>query len=148
MHEKIDLFFTMEEGVDPPVYASEGASGADVKAFIEFPMLLPPGEIRAVPTGLRLEIPPGYEMQIRPRSGLALKHQLTVLNTPGTVDADYRGELKVLLINLGEQPFVVENGMRIAQLVLTPVVQANYIVASDLATTQRGAGGFGHTGLR
>lgn len=146
-HEQIDLAITTEEGVSLPTYASKGSSGADLRAFLKTPFILPPGASTLVPTGLRLAIPPGYEVQVRPRSGLALKQQITVLNTPGTVDADYRGELGVIMINHGKEPFVIEPGMRIAQLVLAPVIQANFVVVDRLTTTERGVGGFGHTGL-
>ncbi len=129
-----------------PVYSSKLAAGADAKACILKDVTIAPGESALIPTGLKLEIPPGYEIQVRPRSGLALKHQITVLNTPGTVDADYRGEVCVILINHGKTPFIVTRGMRIAQLVLCQVVQARYELAQELTLTARGAGGFGHTG--
>lgn len=146
-HQKIDLAILSEEGAELPQYASIGASGADVRAFLKSETTLAPGMSMLVPTGLRLAIPPGYEIQVRPRSGLALKNQVTVLNSPGTIDADYRGELGIILINHGKQPFVVTPGMRIAQIVLVPVVQANFVLANDLAATKRGHGGFGHTGV-
>ena len=146
MHGKIDVRLIADEGVELPFYASTGASGADVKAFISETISVPPGKMKIVPTGLRLEIPFGYEIQVRPRSGLAFKNQITILNTPGTIDADYRGELKIMVINLGEDTFEIEPGMRIAQLVLAPVIQANFIEVPLLVDTQRGAGGFGHTG--
>lgn len=145
-HEKIDLHIVLKENAESPVYASKGASGADVKAFIQESVTIPSGESRLIPTGLQLAIPLGYEIQVRPRSGLAMKNQITVLNTPGTIDADYRGEIGVILINCGKESFVVTPGMRIAQFVLAPVVQANFIVMTDLSTTVRGGGGFGHTG--
>lgn len=131
-----------------PEYASEEASGADVRAYLTAPLTLPPGETALVPTGLFFEIPRGYEIQVRPRSGLALKNKITVLNTPGTIDSDYRGELKVILINHGNQPFVVEPEMRIAQIVVAPVMQVRFIRAQELAQTARGSGGFGHTGVQ
>lgn len=146
-HEQIDIPIQIEEGSEAPVYASKGASGADLKAFITKDIAIAPGKSALVPTGLRFEIPKGYELQIRPRSGLALKNQITVLNTPGTIDADYRGEVGVILINHSTEDFIVKPGMRIAQLVITPVLQANFISVEDLTTTARGAGGFGHTGL-
>ncbi|MCH9627220.1 MAG: Deoxyuridine 5'-triphosphate nucleotidohydrolase [Chlamydiales bacterium] len=130
-----------------PEYASEGASGADVRAHLETPLSIAAGNSALVPTGLFFEIPEGYEIQVRPRSGLAFKHQVTVLNTPGTIDADYRGELKVILINHGQHNFVVEPGMRIAQIVVAPVVQVRFIRADVLAVSERGRGGFGHTGV-
>jgi dUTP pyrophosphatase len=129
-----------------PKYATESAAGADVRAYLKEPIVILPGESALIPTGIRLEIPHGFEIQVRPRSGLALKNQITVLNTPGTIDADYRGELGVILINHGKQNFTVTDGMRIAQLILSPVLHAHFISASELATTKRGAGGFGHTG--
>lgn len=129
-----------------PTYASQDAAGADVRAWIPQPITIPPGGSHLIPTGLRFAIPPGYEVQVRPRSGLALKNQITVLNTPGTVDADYRGEVGVILINHGKQPFIVEPEMRIAQIVVAPVVQAKFVVREALSATARGEGGFGHTG--
>lgn len=129
-----------------PVYATHGAAGADVKAAIKEPLILQPGASCAVPTGIKASIPEGYEIQLRPRSGLALKHQITVLNTPGTVDADYRGEIMVILINHGPKEFVITPGLRIAQMVVSPVTQATFVPATELSTTIRGAGGFGHTG--
>jgi dUTP pyrophosphatase len=129
-----------------PVYGSELAAGADVRAYIESPIILEPGTSLLIPTGLKFAIPEGYEIQVRPRSGLALKHQITVLNTPGTIDADYRGEVGVILINHGKEPFLVTPGMRIAQLVLAPVIKARFIREEMLAVTLRGEGGFGHTG--
>lgn len=133
-------------GLPLPAYQSEQAAGLDLPAAVEEPLLLSPGRRAAVPTGLALELPEGYEAQVRPRSGLALKQGVTVLNSPGTVDADYRGEVKVILINLGEEDFLIERGMRIAQLVVAPVTQARIEVASELADSGRGAGGFGSTG--
>lgn len=146
-HAQVDILTSAEAGVELPFYASCAASGADVKAFISENVLIPPGSSCLIPTGLRFAIPPGFEIQVRPRSGLALKHQISILNTPGTIDADYRGQIGIILINLGKEPFTVTPGMRIAQLVLAPVVQANFIPASELAETARGSGGFGHTGL-
>jgi len=129
-----------------PVYASALAAGADVKACIQEPITLEPGMSALIPTGLRFAIPAGYEIQVRPRSGLALKHQITVLNTPGTVDPDYRGEVGVILINHGKNPFIVTPGMRIAQIVLVRVEKALFCLEESLASTSRGEGGFGHTG--
>jgi dUTP pyrophosphatase len=130
-----------------PIYASELAAGADVRAAIDQEIVLEPGASILVPTGLRFALPSGFEIQVRPRSGLALKHQVTVLNTPGTIDADYRGEVGVILINHGRRPFVISPGMRIAQLVLAPVVQAQFVLQEEaLSATSRGEGGFGHTG--
>jgi dUTP pyrophosphatase len=131
-----------------PSYQSEGASGADLSADIpaDLPMVIQPGERRRIPTGLHLEIPPGFEAQIRPRSGLSFKHGITCLNTPGTIDSDYRGEIQVILINLGTTPFTVTRGTRIAQIVFTPVVQADFRLQQHLGGSQRGEGGFGSTG--
>lgn len=129
-----------------PTYGSELAAGADVRAFILEERTLLPGESILIPTGLKFAIPEGYEIQVRPRSGLALKNQITVLNTPGTIDADYRGDVGVILINHGKNPFVITPGMRIAQIVLAPVVKAQFVREEMLAVTSRGEGGFGHTG--
>lgn len=129
-----------------PVYSSDLAAGADVKACIQEDMVIEPGVSALIPTGLKLSIPEGYEIQVRPRSGLALKQQITVLNTPGTIDADYRGQVGVILINHGKQSFIVSRGMRIAQLVLARVAQAQYQLVDELSVTLRGVGGFGHTG--
>ena len=128
-----------------PAYMSEGASGFDVKADLEAPMIIEPGRIALIPTGLFFEIPEGFEIQIRPRSGLALKG-ITVLNSPGTVDSDYRGEVKVILANLSNEPFTVEPGMRIAQVVFSQVTPVKMVEHNSLPETTRGAGGFGHTG--
>lgn len=147
-HEKVDIPVTLEEGVELPHYASMGASGADLRANIKTPITILPGDTALIPTGLRAEIPLGYEIQLRPRSGLALKHAITLTNTPGTIDADYRGEIKVIMINHGKEAFEVTPGLRIAQMVLAPVVQANFLIQNELATTVRGAGGFGHTGTK
>ncbi|CDZ79672.1 Deoxyuridine 5'-triphosphate nucleotidohydrolase [Candidatus Rubidus massiliensis] len=130
-----------------PYYASHSAAGADVRACLEQDVVIEPGSSALIPTGLKFEIPEGYEIQVRPRSGLALKNQITVLNTPGTIDADYRGEVGVILINHGKSSFVVKPGMRIAQLIIAQVVQARFIIAKELAQTNRGSGGFGHTGV-
>jgi dUTP pyrophosphatase len=131
-----------------PRYESEGAAGMDVRAFLEEPVIVPVlGRVR-VPTGLFLEIPRGYEAQVRPRSGLAFRAGLTVLNAPGTIDSDYRGELEVLLVNFGAEPFRVEDGDRIAQLVIAPVCRAEPAEAVSLEETRRGGGGFGSTGVR
>lgn len=144
--EKV-LIPTLAESDDClPVYASHGAAGADAKANLKEPLTLAPGASCLVPTGLRVSIPEGYEIQVRPRSGLALKSQITVLNTPGTIDADYRGEIGVILINHGTKEFVITPGMRIAQFVVCPVIQAEFLPSAELTATSRGAGGFGHTG--
>jgi dUTP diphosphatase len=128
-----------------PAYSTPSASGSDAKAAIGQPVIIPPGGSALIPTGLKMAIPEGYEIQVRPRSGFALKNQVTVLNTPGTIDADYRGVIGVILINHGKEPFIVTPKMRIAQLVLAPVCKAEFI-RQDLSVTQRGEGGFGHTG--
>jgi len=132
-----------------PAYETPGSAGMDLRAAVaeDAPLTLEPGARFAVPTGLVMEIPHGFEGQVRPRSGLALKSGITCLNTPGTIDSDYRGEVKVILVNLGAEPFTVSRGMRIAQLVIAPVVQARIIVESSLSETDRGAGGFGSTGV-
>lgn len=137
------------EGLPPPRYESAGAAGLDLTAANpeNSPIVLEPRDRALVPTGLVLQLPPGHEAQIRPRSGLALKHGVTVLNSPGTIDADYRGEVKVLLVNLGAEGFAVTRGMRIAQLVIAPVAQALLQEAPALAETGRAGGGFGSTGL-
>ena len=132
------------EGLPLPAYATAGAAGMDVVSAED--VVLAPGARHPVATGLSLAIPDGFEIQVRPRSGLALKHGITVPNTPGTIDSDYRGELKVLLINHGAEPFVIARGDRIAQLVLAPVVQAAWDEVDELDVTARGAGGFGSTG--
>jgi dUTP pyrophosphatase len=132
------------QGLPLPVYASEHAAGLDVVAAES--LTLAPGTRHAVATGFAIAIPEGYEVQVRPRSGLALKHGITCLNTPGTIDADYRGEVKVILANLGAEPFEIVRGERIAQLVPAPVLQARFAEVEELAGTARGAGGFGSTG--
>ncbi len=133
-------------GLPLPSYATDGAAGMDAVAAVEAPLTLAPGERAAVPTGLAMAIPPGFEVQVRPRSGLAFKHGLTVANAPGTIDADYRGEVKVLLVNLGGEPVVIERGMRIAQLVPAAVTRARLVTVDSLDDTARGQGGFGSTG--
>ena len=132
------------QGLPLPRYASEDAAGLDVSAAEE--LILRPGDRHAVATGFAIEIPRGYEVQVRPRSGLAMKHGITCLNTPGTIDSDYRGEVKVILVNLGQEPFDVRRGERIAQLVPAPVHRADCVEASELSDTGRGSGGFGSTG--
>ena len=135
-------------GLDLPAYETDGAAGLDLRAAVpeDRPLILPPGRRAAVPTGLVLELPDGHEGQVRPRSGLALKHGITCLNTPGTIDSDYRGEVKVLLVNLGEEEFAVTRGMRIAQLVVAPVTRVTVEEHQTSSATTRGAGGFGSTG--
>jgi dUTP pyrophosphatase len=129
-----------------PSYATPGAAGADLRAAVDADLVLEPGAHALVPTGLKISLPAGHEAQVRPRSGLAAKHALTVVNAPGTVDADYRGEIHVILINLGTQAVTIERGMRIAQMVVAPVVQANFREVEGLDDTARGSGGFGSTG--
>ncbi|MBI3143011.1 MAG: dUTP diphosphatase [Bacteroidetes bacterium] len=131
-----------------PRYQTAGSAGFDIQAFLDGSLTLLPGHRILVPTGLYLELPNGYEAQVRPRSGLALHHGITLLNTPGTIDSDYRGEIQVLMVNLGKEPFTIENGMRIAQVVVSPCVQATLTPANSLGTSTRGAGGFGHTGIQ
>lgn len=135
-------------GLDLPAYETAGSAGMDVRAAVpdREPMVLAPGARAMVPTGLSVAIPEGYEIQVRPRSGLAAKHGLTCLNTPGTIDSDYRGEIKVILINLGAEPFTIQRGERIAQLVLAPVTRLAWSQTGQLGETARGAGGFGSTG--
>lgn len=131
-----------------PAYATPAAAGLDLLACIAEEIVLPPGGRALIPTGLFLEMPPDCEAQVRPRSGLALRHGLTLLNSPGTIDADYRGEVGVILVNLGQEPFVVQRGMRIAQLVFARYLQAVWQPELELSATERGAGGFGHSGCR
>ncbi len=130
-----------------PCYQSSAAAGLDVQAAVASEVRLVPGQISLLPTGFAVGIPPGYEIQVRPRSGLAAKHGITLINSPGTIDSDYRGEVKIALINLGGLPYVVQRGDRIAQLVLAPVMRARLQVVSELGATARAAGGFGHTGV-
>lgn len=129
-----------------PAYATEAAAGMDLRANLSEPVTLKPLERRLIPTGLFIELPVGYEAQIRPRSGLALKHGITVLNSPGTIDADYRGEIGVILVNLSDTDFVVADGERICQMVIARHEQAEWVEVTELAVSERGAGGFGHTG--
>ncbi|MCR4742537.1 MAG: dUTP diphosphatase [Treponema sp.] len=136
-----------EDGATIPLYKTAGAAGADLCAKISQPLTIKAGKFAMVPTGLFFEIPEGYEVQVRPRSGLAAKNGVTVLNTPGTIDSDYRGEIKVILVNLSDTDFVINNGDRIAQMVVAPVTQAEFIVSDKLSETERGAGGFGSTGV-
>lgn len=136
------------EGLALPAYATPDSAGMDLLAAVGEPVTLAPGERRLVPTGLAIQLPPGYEAQVRPRSGLALKQGVTVLNAPGTVDADYRGEVGVILVNLGQAAFTIGRGDRIAQLVVAPVIQARWAEVASLEESQRGAGGFGSTGTK
>lgn len=129
-----------------PEYATVGSAGMDIRASLSESIVLQPLERKLIPTGLFLEIPLGYEVQIRPRSGLAFKHGITVLNSPGTIDADYRGEIGVLLVNLSQEPFTIEHGERVAQMVVAAHEQASFTLTESLNSTERGAGGFGSTG--
>lgn len=144
---KINIKVITNPGAVVPEYKTAGAAGADICALVEAPVTIPAGKYAMIPTGLFFEIPEGYEVQVRPRSGLAAKNGVTVLNTPGTIDSDYRGEIKVILINLGEKDFVINSGDRIAQMVIAPVTQASFEITDSLSDTERGAGGFGSTGV-
>lgn len=135
------------KGAVIPEYKTAGAAGADLCALLDSPLTIPAGKFAMVPTGLFFEIPEGYEVQVRPRSGLAAKNGVTVLNTPGTIDSDYRGEIKVILINLGTSDFTINSGDRIAQMIVAPVTQAQFEITKNLSETERGAGGFGSTGV-
>ena len=130
-----------------PTYSSERASGMDLAAAVDQDVLLKPGERALIPTGIAISLPPGYEAQIRPRSGLALKHGIGLLNSPGTIDSDYRGEIQVIVINLGQESFIIKRGLRIAQMVIAQYVTASFKVVDELDVTLRNHGGFGHTGL-
>ena len=148
--EIVQVQLTRKPGTEDlplPAYMSEHASGMDLRAAVEAPVQLAPGEIRLIPTGLYIAVPPGFEAQVRPRSGLALKNGVTVVNTPGTIDADYRGEVGVILGNFGRHPFTIERGARIAQMVIQRVARAEWRVRETLPDTGRNDGGFGHTGV-
>lgn len=134
------------EGLPLPTYMTAGSSGLDLFAAIHDPIRLNAGERCKVPAGIKVAVPEGFEGQVRPRSGLAAKDGVTILNTPGTIDSDYRGEIHLILYNTGKSPFTVERGMRIGQLVIAPIVKARFVVVDNLSTTRRGEGGFGHTG--
>ena len=142
------LIKRLSKTVSIPKYETAGSSGMDLAADIDEKIEIKPGETQIIPTGLSVSIPQEFEIQIRPRSGLAAKHQLSVLNTPGTIDADYRGEIKVILINLGKKSFIVEKGLRIAQMVLCPLIKAKIKEVETLDGTTRGSGGFGSTGTK
>ncbi|MCB1148894.1 MAG: dUTP diphosphatase [Chlamydiia bacterium] len=146
MPNPVTILTTLAEGAKLPSYGTDEAAGADIRAHLERPKILAPGERALIPTGLKFEIPKGYEIQVRPRSGLAIKHGITVLNTPGTIDSDYRGDICIIVINTSNEPFEIEPGMRLAQLVVSPVLQAIFQPAEMLAASARGAGGFGSTG--
>jgi dUTP pyrophosphatase len=140
----------VRKGVDPlplPRYMTPGAAGMDLLADVGEPVGVEPGARVLIPTGIAIELPPGFEAQVRPRSGLALRHGVTLLNSPGTIDADYRGEIQVLMINLGDQPYTVRRGDRIAQMIVAPVVRAELRAVDALSDSRRGPGGFGHTGV-
>lgn len=143
---EITVSITREPGVKLPAYATSGSAGMDIHAMLDAPVTLHPGERTLIPTGLKIELPEGYEAQVRPRSGLALKYGVTVLNTPGTIDSDYRGEIGVVLINLGQEDFEIKNGDRIAQMVVAPYPQVKWNEVLILDNTVRGEGGYGHTG--
>ena len=136
------------QGVPLPTFATEHAAGADLRAAVDDPVTIQPGRIHLIPCGFAMAIPPGYEAQVRPRSGLSSQHGLTLINAPGTIDADYRGEVKVPLVNLGQEPFTVERGMRIAQMVIAAVPKVTFAEVDELDDTARGKGGFGHTGKK
>ena len=136
------------KGLPLPGYESEGSSGMDIRACVEEPVSLNPGKIKLIPTGLSISIPPGYEAQIRPRSGLALKHGIGIVNSPGTIDSDYRGEVGIILINWGKDSFMIKRGDRIAQMVISRLYKADILETEDLDATSRGEGGFGHSGIR
>ncbi len=139
----------LESGIDLPLpnYETEGSSGMDIRASVREPVLLEPGEIKLIPTGMAVSIPQGYEGQIRPRSGLALKHGVGLINSPGTIDSDYRGEIAVIMINWGEKSFTIRRGDRIAQMIISKVHRADLVEVDDLDSTKRGGGGFGHSGI-
>jgi len=145
---KVKIYVKLKKGARLPIYATTGSAGADLYACIDHDIELKPRDIALVPTGIYIQLPEGYEAQIRPRSGLASKYGITLLNAPGTIDWDYRGEIKVILINLGKETFKITNGMRIAQMVIAPVVQGQFIEVAQLESTDRGEGGFGHSGIR
>lgn len=136
------------EDIPLPVYESQGSSGMDIRAAVKEHVLLKPGEIKLIPTGLAVSVPPGYEAQIRPRSGLALHHGIGMVNSPGTIDSDYRGEISIIMINWGAEAFEIKSGDRIAQMVFSRVYRADLVEVNDLDPTSRGHGGFGHTGVK
>ncbi len=148
MSDRPIVKIVLEKGASAPSYQSKGASGADIKAYLpDGPVSIMPGEFKTIPTGVRMEIPFGYEVQVRARSGLASRYGITVLNSPGTIDSDYRGEVKIILINHSKNEFIVNNGDRIAQLVIARTIQASFEDAETLSSTLRGEGGFGSTGI-
>lgn len=148
--KKINLKVRKKPGAEDlplPKYMSQGSSGLDLYADVEDEVIITPGEIKLISSGIYIDLPLGYEAQIRPRSGLALKHGITVLNTPGTIDSDYRGLVGVILINLGSDPYTVKRGSRIAQMIIKEIIQADIEQTDELKTTKRNSGGFGHTGV-
>ena len=144
--KKVQVKVVREKGVEKKKYETEGSAGMDVRANIEEPITLKSLERILIPTGLKVAIPEGYEIQVRPRSGLAIKHGITMLNTPGTVDSDYRGELKVIVVNLSNEAYTIEPNERIGQFVLNKIEQIEFVEVQELDSTERGEGGFGHTG--
>lgn len=149
MNGPLHVQITRELGTEDialPQYETAHAAGMDVRAAVPEPVTLRPGERVLVPTGLRIALPPGYEAQIRPRSGLAIRHGLSLLNSPGTIDADYRGEIRIIIANLGQEPYTIQRGDRIAQMIVAPVTRAEWSVVDELEDTPRGEGGFGSTG--
>jgi dUTP pyrophosphatase len=145
--EKITVKVKRSDRARVPEYQSSGSSGADILACLAERVGIEPGQVALIPTGIAIEIPEGYEAQIRPRSGLALKSGITILNSPGTIDSDYRGEIKIIVANLGSETFLVENGMRIAQMIFSRIYRGDFIEIDELEKTDRNAGGFGHTGV-
>lgn len=145
---KVKIKVLEKDGLNLPKYGTELSAGADIYSYNQEPIELKAGETKLIPTGLQLDIPDGYEIQLRPRSGLALKHQLTMLNTPATIDADYKGEIGVILTNLGKENFIIEPGMRIAQMVLNRVEQIKWEITDNIGESDRGVGGFGSTGTK
>ncbi|MGM0588553.1 MAG: dUTP diphosphatase [Bacteroidota bacterium] len=146
-HIKVNIeWLDHGQGLQEPGYETKSAAGMDIRVAVDEPITIHPGDRALVPTGFRMALPEGYEAQIRPRSGLAYKHGITMLNTPGTIDADYRGEVKILAINLGDKPYTVHRGDRLAQMVIAPITQAQVAVVDHLDDTARGDGGFGSTG--
>lgn len=146
--EKITVNIINSSGNPLPAYETEGSAGMDLRAALDEPVVLAPLQRAMIPTGLRIALPQGYECQIRPRSGLAAKHGITVLNSPGTIDADYRGEIKVILVNLSNEPFTINPGERVCQMVISRYSRAEWVQVETLDETERGSGGFGHTGVK
>lgn len=145
--DQITIKVTTRSGLELPAYETSASAGMDVRACLDAPVVLAPLQRALIPTGLRVALPEGYEMQLRPRSGLALRHGITLVNTPGTIDADYRGEIGVILINLSDTPFTISHGDRICQMVINACTRAQWQLCDTLDSTERGDGGFGHTGV-